>query len=466
MRLLIICIVLFVAGPAFWTCSKENPVTGPLPEYGADANPTGDSIGGGKGYSKIVRTGDFVVSNAAEFLAALKNAQPGNVVLVQSGASIDLTGLFNIDIPAGITLAGDRGWQGAAGPLIFSNNIPAENLLIFVHDNVRITGLRFKGADDNYSDIDYSVRPDTKVLCFAVEGANVEIENCEISNFARGGVEVYPGGKNVHVHHCHLHDIHAYPVVALNRSEPPILIEANKINWIWHATAGSGYPGTGYEARYNIFVREAAPDSWQPYVGQHAVDMHAYLQVEQERGHQIAGDVISIHHNTFISHAGNDPSVPTSYDADIRGVPRVLAEFYNNIFLHEDPAHTVLHTNGNVWVYNNLYGPQHTLIALAQETTPQILFRQPAPPDEQIPLVGGVLPLDISVNVMNTLSLKSVLVELNGDTIYTGAKAPAAGEVLINTAALDTTLPYHVLTVTAVDNRDVIARHTTVFRTE
>ena len=468
MRTLIICLGLGICCLTFVTCGKNNggvdPV--PLPEYGADANPTGDPVGGGNGYSKIVTSGNFVVHNADELLAAFNNAQSGNTILVASGASIDLTGMSNINIPDGITLAGDRGAQGSAGPLVFATSLPLESILFFVHSNVRISGLRFKGPDDNYPDINYAVRPDTKVLCFAVEGVNVEIENCEVSNFARGGVEVYPGGTNVHVHHCHLHDIHAYPVVALNRSVPPILIEANKINWIWHATAGSGYPGTGYEARYNIFVREAVPDSWQPYVGQHAVDMHAYLQVEQERGHQIAGDYMSIHHNTFLSNAGGDPSVSTSFDANVRGVPRILAEFYNNIFLHADPVQTVTHTGGNVWVYNNLYGPQQTLIKIADQATPQIIFHNPAPPDEQIPLVGGLVPININVNVLNTLTIKSVVIQLNGDTIYSGVNAPVAGAVVINTNTLDPTKPFQELTVTAIDNRGVSGKHTTVFRTE
>lgn len=466
MRNIIVYAGLLFTGLSLATCGKENTGVTPLPEYGAAANPTGDSIGGGKGYSKIVRTGDFVVKNAAELLAALQNAQAGNTILVESGANIDLTGLYNIDIPDGITLAGNRGDQGLPGPLIFSNDIPAENILFWVHNNVRITGLRFRGADDNYADINYAIRPDSKVLCFAVEGANVEIENCEISNFARGGVEIYPGGKEVHVHHCYLHDIHSYPVITLNKSGLPVLVEANKIHWIWHATAGSGYPGTGYEARYNIIVREPVPDSWQPYSGSFAIDMHDYLQVLQTRGHHIAGDVLNIHHNTFVNNAGSDPSVHTSFDAEVRGVPRVLAEFHHNIFLNSDPAQAVVHLDGNVWVYDNLYGPQRTLVPIALQTTPQILFVQPAPPDIEAPILSGTIPLDIRINLLESLTLKSVLVELNGNTIYSGDKAPAAGEVMINTQTLDPSLPFQELTVTATDTRDVVGKHTTVFRME
>ncbi len=464
MRLFVISLFICVTSLTTLTCSKDNPVAQPLTGYGADVNPTGDSIGGGNGYSKIVTQGDFVVHDINELLAALNSAKSGDVVLVASDAKIDLTGLSNINIPAGITLAGNRGQQGAAGPLLFSTSTPFESAIFYVEDNVRITGLRFKGPDDNYHDIDYSVRPESKVLCMALEGANIEVENCEISNFSRGGVEIYPRGKNIHVHHCYLHDIHAYPVITLNKSELPVLIEANRIHWIWHATAGSGYPGTGYEARYNIIVREPAPDSWQPYDGSFAIDMHDYLQVMQETGYHIAGDILNIHHNTFINNAGSDPSVNTSLDAEVRGVPRILAEFHQNIFLNSNPAQAVVHLNGNVWVYDNLYGPQRTLIPIALQTTPQILFVQPPALDVDIPLLGGNIALDIKVNVLNTLELKSVLVELNGKPIYLGTKAPAPGEVIIDTSTLDPSLPYQELTVTATDTRNVVGKHTTLFK--
>lgn len=457
---------LFISCTLFFACGKEKESPAPLPEYGAAANPTGDSIGGGNGYSKILLTGDFIVDNVQELLSAINSAQPGDVIYVAPDASIDLSGVTNVEIPEGITLAGNRGHNGAAGPLLFSTSTPFESAIFYVQKNVRITGLRFKGPDDNYADIDYAVRPESKVLCFAAEGENIEVENCEISNFSRGGVEVYPRGKNVYVHHCYLHDIHSYPVIALNKSELPLLIEANKIHWIWHATAGSGAPGTGYEARYNLIVREPAPDSWQPYDGSFAIDMHDYLQVLQERGHHIAGDMMNVHHNTFINNAGSDPSVLTSLDVEVRGVPRVLAEFHHNIFLNSDPAQAVVHLDGNVWVYENLYGPQQTLVPIALQSTPQILFIQPAPPDIEVPVLSGDIAVDFKVNLLNTLELKSVLVELNGTTIYSGDKVPTAGEVTINTLTLDPALPFYELTVTATDTRNVVGKHTTVFRVE
>lgn len=93
------------------------------------------------------------------------------------------------------------------------------------------------------------------------------------SHFNHSGVNVR--GKNVRVHHNFIHDVHAYPVVVGHKAELPMLIEANLIHCAWHAIAGSGDPGTGYEARYNRIVAQTPPASWWMPAPGHAFDMHA-----------------------------------------------------------------------------------------------------------------------------------------------------------------------------------------------
>jgi len=68
--------------------------------FGCEANPTGNPIGGGEGYSDILTTGDFIVSTTDEFLAALKEAKPGQVIYVPDGVEIDLTASSNLRRPA------------------------------------------------------------------------------------------------------------------------------------------------------------------------------------------------------------------------------------------------------------------------------------------------------------------------------------------------------------------------------
>ncbi len=431
--------------------------------YGATANNTGSPIGGGNGYADLLSGGDYNVKDATSFLAAINTATSGEVIWVEPNSTIDLSGQKDISIPVGVTIAGNRGQDGAAGPLIFADQLDEGAILFWVQMGARVTGLRIQGPDPDFDQIESSYESSSTV-CMVIGDIDVEIDNCEISNFNRGGIEIYPDGSEIHIHHNFLHDIHAYPFIALNKSAPPILVEANIIHWIWHATAGSGYPGTGYEARFNLIIRKKVPDFWLPYDESHAIDMHPYLPVLQERDQRIAGDEMSVHHNTFQSEAGSDPSVPTSFDAKVRGTPRILATFYNNEFLIAKPEQAVVHYDGNVWVYNNKYGLGGTLVEVALETTPQILFNSPPAPDIEVPrLSGSEIPIDIAVNTFGELLVTEVTILLNEELIYTGANVPSPGELMLKTAELDSNLAQHKLTVNAVDNRGVMSTHTTYF---
>ena len=93
--------------------------------YGAEADGLGP-IGGGDGYTKIVAKGDFVATNLDELLEALGKAKAGQVVFVPRDTEIDCTARVYIEqlvieIPSGVTLAGNRGQDGSQGALIFSD---------------------------------------------------------------------------------------------------------------------------------------------------------------------------------------------------------------------------------------------------------------------------------------------------------------------------------------------------------
>lgn len=432
--------------------------------YGAAANPTGSPIGGGEGYKNIVTSGDFTVDSKDGLLSALANAKDDQVIFIQGEVEIDLSGLNNLYIPENVTLAGSRGQNGSLGPLLYADEMEQGSILFWARAGVRVTGLRFRGPAPNFTDLTSSYEGKS-TICLIVGDPDVEVDNCEFSNFNRGAVEIYPDGQRIHIHHNFFHDVHAYPVIALDRSATPILIEANIIHWIWHATAGSGYPGTGYEARYNEIIRKPVPSFWLPYDESHAIDMHPYLQVLQERGQRIAGDLLSIHHNTFIDEAGSDPSVRTSFDAKVRGTPRVLASFYNNQFLNVKPEQAVVHYDGNVWVYNNQYGSEKIIVDVALETTPQILFNYPPPPHIDVPQLNvSELPIDIEVNVFEGLEITSVKIELNDKVLYEGSTVPGAGEIIVKSTDLTSDQGNQKLTIKATDSRGVEGTHTTYFK--
>ncbi len=83
--------------------------------FGAEPNPTGNPVGGGQGYTRIISPTEpgvrYVVSTKEQLIDALGRAQPGEVVFVN--ANIDLTGEMPLGIPAGVTLAGNRGFRAS-----------------------------------------------------------------------------------------------------------------------------------------------------------------------------------------------------------------------------------------------------------------------------------------------------------------------------------------------------------------
>lgn len=279
-------------------------------------------------------------------------------------------------------------------------------------------------------------------------GTNIEIDNCEISNVHHSGVCVQ--GTNVYIHHNYIHDVHAYPVVVADRARPPTLIEANLIHWVWHSIAGTGAPGTCYEARYNMIVGDEAPASWGKIY--HCFDMHAYRPVAQAKQGLIAGDTILIHHNTV-------RSMSDAIEARIRGIPREICEIHHNWFEAEDVEQAIEQVPPpcNLWAYQNAHGPERTVVAIGDETTARITFRDPPPPAKELPVVAGKLALDFDVELMRGLTLRSVAIELAGERIYEAAAPPEPGAVTIDTTALPNGVQRFTVVVT--DDRGVVSTY-------
>ncbi|MBI3947183.1 MAG: right-handed parallel beta-helix repeat-containing protein [Armatimonadetes bacterium] len=413
--------------------------------YGAEANPTGDPIGGGAGYRRVVRRGDVTVANAGALLAALEAARAGQVVYVASGSETDLVGHVGIAVPAGVTLAGDRGVDGSPGPLLQNRKMPDRAFLLSAGEGARITGLRIKGSDPDFPDIDYDVKPRSWCGVIRTAGANVEVDNCELSNVHHSGVSA--SHPNTHVHHCFIHDVHAYPVCVGGMAQPT-LIEANLIYWIWHTVAGTGQPGTGYEARYNIAVRQKPPKSWGERHRTHGWDMHEFRSAFLATPRRLlAGDRILIHHNTM-------QNTGPARSGLIRGVPRDLAQVYNNWFSESDPGLGVrqVEPKGNVWVYNNVYGPEMKQVPIGEDTTARILLKRPEPTGEPA-RVSGKLALDFEVSVLEGLQVKRVTARVDDRELYAGERAPGPDEVVLDTRELANGI--HELFIAVEDNRGV-----------
>ncbi len=127
---LIIQLVLSVNAPPTATIASDPTLTsGEENEtFGAESNPTGSPIGGGKGYRDIVTSTDtrvnYTVETRDELFAALQNAENGDVIYIDETAQIDLTDVSSkVTIPAGVTLASNRGEKKEDGTAVYSFEI-------------------------------------------------------------------------------------------------------------------------------------------------------------------------------------------------------------------------------------------------------------------------------------------------------------------------------------------------------
>ncbi len=320
--------------------------------FGADANPTGDHVGGGKGYRRSPEHSDYLVGSEQELRTALKQARPGQVVHIDHKAEIDLTGSPEIMIPAGVTLTGGRGKKDSAGALLFSKELATSPMLKVGGENVRITGLRLRGPDQQrrteqmrklYKEGRYYSIPNSDgIICSYPQ---LEVDNCQLWGWSHAAVFLKRGAVDAHIHHNFIHHNQRSGLgygVCLDQSNA--LIAANLFDFCRHHIAGTGRPGTGYEARYNLVLENA---------NGHSFDMHG--GADRKDGADIAGDRINIHHNTFKA---------TSVRAIvIRGRPTQSVDIHHNWFLHAEPKSVIAQTNaaGNMNIGPNQYTADRTV---------------------------------------------------------------------------------------------------------
>lgn len=325
--------------------------------YGAQPDDLGP-IGGGPGYTRIVTRGDHTATNLDELLAALAKAKSGEVVFIPDQTEIDCTARIYIEqivleIPAGVTLAGNRGHDGSAGALICSDALKTDPLIRVMGPDVRVTGLRIRGPNAKRY-LDHHRRSFTEKLPdgtirghayyykfpvsrgIATEHGSLEVDNCDLSAFAQSAVFLAKGeGHHIHhnfIHHCQYNGL-GYGV---SHDVAGSLIERNLFDFNRHSIAGTGRPGCGYEARHNVELGTSLS---------HCFDMHGGR--DRKDGTDIAGVAIRIHHNTFRA-----PQTPVV----IRGVPQDICEVFANWFpRHAAPDQAVRAAERTV-VRDNAYG--------------------------------------------------------------------------------------------------------------
>ncbi len=319
--------------------------------YGARADERGP-IGGGNGYANIIVKGDYTVKDLDGLLEALSKAKAGQVIFISGEVVIDLTARIYIeqlvlDIPEGVTLAGDRGYGGSKGALLASD---AQKTPVMIRANgpdVRITGLRIQGPNPKrYLEHHrrsfgegggghkyYYKFPTSNGL--TTRYARLEVDNCEISGFSHAGVYLVTA-EGHHIHHNYIHYCQYQGLgYGVSHNTSSSLIEHNLFNWNRHSIAGTGRPGNSYVARHNVELGVSLS---------HCFDMHGGR--DRKDGTDIAGTSIEIYNNTF--RAQQTPVV-------IRGVPEEKCEVHHNWFLRHGAFGQAVRSSGKTKVFSNAY---------------------------------------------------------------------------------------------------------------
>lgn len=294
-------------------------------------------IGGGEGYQNIVPPSEatFRVNSLTELRQALDSAEDGDIVYVNGSADID-TGSAELIVSSGVTLASNRGINGAPGGRLRTDDRPWG--MLRAQDDARITGLRIGGPRWDW--VSYGKTE----MGVDAQGSGVEIDNIEAYGWGYASVRA---PADTHVHHSYLHHNSmeglGYGVAVSPDGQP--LIEYNMFEHNRHSVESDG---GGYTARYN-------------YVKGPSIS-HVFDQ------HRPGGDTIKIYNNTIevVENAQKNKKAP---GVAIRGVPDNIAEIHNNWFYNpEEPRETPdgwtdeaiiqVHTNSwqNVKFSNNHYG--------------------------------------------------------------------------------------------------------------
>ena len=340
-----------------WSCvAAEQPTWVEIDNtvYGARPDERGP-IGGGNGYANITTKGDYTVKDLDALLDALSKAKAGQTIFIPAETVIDLTARIYIeqlvlDVPEGVTLAGDRGYGGSKGALLTSDALKTPVMIRAGGPGVRITGLRIHGPNPKrYLEHHrrsfgegggghkyYYKFPTSNGI--TTRYPRLEVDNCEISGFSHAGVNLLTA-QGHHIHHNHIHHCQyqglGYGVCHNTASS---LLEYNLFNWNRHSIAGTGRPGNSYVARHNLELGVSLS---------HCFDMHGGR--DRKDGTNIAGTSIEIYNNTF--RARQTPVV-------IRGVPEEKCEVHHNWFLRHSEAGQAVRSSGKTKVFSNAYNDQ------------------------------------------------------------------------------------------------------------
>ncbi|WP_249998396.1 FG-GAP-like repeat-containing protein [Actinoplanes sp. M2I2] len=299
------------------------------------------------GWAAPAQAATTTVGTRDELLTALAAAQAGDTVFVDGSAEIDLTGLRRIPIPAGVTLAGDRGHDGSPGALLYNTELGTvkETWAQFTTtgSGTRVTGLRLRGPDREIREGAYQYTNTDGIK--AIDASDPLIDNNELSGWSHAAVSLADTAegrvRGNHIHHNRRTGL-GYGVVL--EGDTSSVIEDNLFEHNRHTIAGSGLRTQRYDARFNVVASNPTG---------HSFDMHGENEA-LGNNQPYAGDVLHIDDNSF--------GEPAQKAVVIRGRPATVATVTGNCFARATQALSVEQKRtyadaplGNLVIASNTY---------------------------------------------------------------------------------------------------------------
>jgi hypothetical protein len=263
-------------------------------------------------------------SNSVDELKdAVETADPGETIWIKGGTfNLNDHTEDRLEVPEAVEIVGTRGCSGSDGALI--TNPDGRTGIATYGPDVTIAGLRIKGPQNSWT-----IASNPWWNGIKVRHTGAKIYNNEIFNWVHAGVVV--SNKNAqasaYIHHNTFHHFHqdegsrslGYGVAVYENAEARI--KYNFFDYFRHAIASDGYPGTGYEASYNLFGEN---------LDSHVVDVHGYGGPKDGTPGigGTAGQWFNIHHNVFPH--GQDIDGNWQRMVGIRGEPQDESQVHNN----------------------------------------------------------------------------------------------------------------------------------------
>ena len=347
--------------------------TGASISYGSGTTYEGHTIGGnyngasdyptyGAGYDANPADGGYMgttVTTKLELITALNGAHSGDVVYVSGTANIDMGNTINTPIPAGVTLASNRGSGGSLGGRIYSTVVGSaattgsseweQPIFVTSGNNVKLTGIRLEG--ESYP-MDYDIGDESQEaklrVGIKIYHTGVVISNCDLKGFGYADVASFniPTSGRPVINYSYIHESqNQHEGYGMEIDGGDALLYANIFYKNRHDVTGVGVTGEKYTVHNNRFLDTGTWD----VMGAAHVDAHG--QVANDEAY--SGARYEVYQNSF--EGGHNVAVHQ------RGLPSDGMYIYNNDIL-VDGAYTgsnlnypIYQTYQNVPGYGNVY---------------------------------------------------------------------------------------------------------------